>query len=139
ALRITQEKDGACAEIRGGRSADHPALVMTDVCHGWNTFACGDILLVEGEPVIEAQGQVLFVAEDKTVDLVLLIDRAVERRWPGHAHLHLDFGSPSCDGAVLTAPFTGSHMKGDTGSAAPLQGRIRIGGPTSQTVELGDR
>ncbi len=140
ALRITQEKDGACAEIRGGRSTKHPALVMTDVCHGWKTFACGDMLFVEAEPVVEAQGQVLFFGEDKAVDLVSLIDRAVDARWPGHAHLHLDFGAPRCDGATLVAPFTGSHMKrGASGSAAALQGRVRIAGPTDRTVELGKR
>ncbi|MEJ2814818.1 hypothetical protein [Caulobacter sp. CCG-8] len=140
ALRIAQEKGGACTEIRGGRSASHPALVMTDVCHGWRTFACGDMLFVEAEPVIEAQGQVLFVAEDKAVDLVALIDRAMDARWPGNSHLHLDFGAPRCDGATLVAPFTGSHMKrGASGSAGALQGRVRIVGPTRQVVELGKR
>jgi hypothetical protein len=137
-LRIEQEKNGACAEIRAGRSETRPALVMTDICHGWSASGCGDMLFVEGRPVVEAQGQVLFVEDDKAVDLIPLIDRAIDRRWPGDKHLHLAFGTPYCDGGRLVAPFSGSHLKrGTTGSAAALEGRVLVVSPDSQIVQLG--
>ena len=135
ALRIEQEKDGPCAELRAGGTDTQPALVMTDICHGWSASACGDMLFVEGHPVVEAQGQILFMTEDRAIDLVPLIDQAIARRWPGHEHLHLTFGTPRCEGASLVAPFTGSYVKRNTsGAATALKGRLLIDGPTSQSV-----
>ena len=135
ALRIEQEKGGVCAELRAGGTEARPALVMTDICHGWSASACGDMLFVEGHPVVEAQGQVLFIAEDKAVDLVALVDQAIARRWPDREHLHLAFGAPRCEDGDLVAPFTGSHVKRDvSGPATAMKGHLAIAGPTDQAV-----
>jgi hypothetical protein len=135
ALRIVQEKGGACAELRAGGTDARPALVMSDVCHGWSASACDDMLFVEAHPVIEAQAQVLFMSEDRAIDLVPLIDQAVARRWPGQEHLHLAFEAPRCEDGGLVAPFTGSRVKRDvSGPATALKGRLVIDDPTRQAV-----
>ena len=134
-FQVEREKGGSCSIIRAGASAAHPALVMTDICHGWSTSACNDMVLVEGHGLVSAQGRVLFTDADRSVDLVPLVDRALGRRWSGQEHLHLVFESAHCDGATLVAPFSGSRLKIDsTGSATAMKGVIRITSPTDIVV-----
>ncbi len=110
---------------------------MTDVCHGWTTTNCMDMVLVVGIGVIEDQAQVLFTLENRAADLVGLVDKGIGARWPGHTHLHLKFGSPSCAEGALTLPVSGSQLKtGASGSAAGFHGVLQIAGPDRRRVSL---
>ncbi len=139
-LQIEREAGGACSAIRGGASASRPALAMDDVCHGWSSSTCYDKLLVVARGVIEDQAKVLFTDADRAVDLTQLVDGAINRRWPGHVHLHLLFGTMSCDGGALVVPFSGSHLKADSdGSAATVNGLVRVTSPGESRVSVRGR
>jgi hypothetical protein len=136
-LRIDRERGGACTDIHAGAPGAAPALVMTDVCHDWAMASCFDKLLVRGDGVIEDRAQVLFTEENRAIDLMPFVDRAVGERWPGHVHLHLRFGAATCDGDSLELPFSGSHLKANTsGSAAGLRGLVRIMAPKDIRVSV---
>jgi hypothetical protein len=136
-IEVEREAGGGCSALMAGRSTSHPVMIMGGVCHGWGTASCADNILFVGEPVIEAQAQVLFTVRDKSLDLVPLIDRAIARQWPGHGHLHLNFGKATCDGQTLVAPFAGSELaSGKDGPAQGMVGSVRITSPSDYRVTV---
>ncbi len=136
-LKIERERDGECSEIHGGVPAGQPSLTMSGLCHGWAATSCYDKLLILGNGVIEDQAQVLFTDQNRAIDLVKLVDLALRRRWPGHEHLHLQFGAASCDGDSLKLRVTGSHLKAKTeGSASSFKGLIQIRSPSNHRITL---
>ena len=95
------------------------------------------MILIVGTGVIEDQAQVLFTSQHRAANLVDLVDQGIGARWPGHTHLHLQFGTPSCAAGALTLPVSGSHLKtGVSGSAAGFHGMLRIAGPNRNQVTL---
>ncbi len=133
-LQIVQERGGGCAELRAGRPGSAPVLIMTDVCHGWATISCLDMVMIKGSGVVEDQAMVLFTTENRSVDLVRIIDRSIAAVWRGHTHLHLQFGNPTCDGA-LHVPVWGSHLNAE-GPARGFRGSVQIVGPTRYDVSI---
>lgn len=137
-FQIERERGGSCSELHAGRPGAPPALNMTDVCHGWSATTCADKVMVRGEGVVEDQAQVLFTGADRATNLVQLVDEGIRAQWPGHEHLHLQFRPASCDGTILVAPFSGSHMKANaSGAAAGMEGVLSIGGPNNTRVSVG--
>jgi hypothetical protein len=137
AVQIEHARGGECSEIHAGRAGERSALAMTDICHGWTMMNCLDMVLVRGTGVIEDQAQVLFTDDNRAIDLVPLVDRAIRKKWPDHEHLHLQFGTASCEGESLVMTFSGSHIKSNsTGSAGGLRGVVRIDAPDKYSVSL---
>ena len=112
-------------------------MTMGDVCHGWSTASCAGNILFVGEPVIEAQAQVLLTGPDKSISIVPLIDREITKQWPGHGHLHLRFGKATCDGHTLVTPFAGSELaSGKGGPAQGMMGSVCITSPSDYRVTV---
>lgn len=126
-LKIERERGGESSEIHAGVAGSQPSLAMSDIRHGWATASCKDKLLILGKGVVEDQGQVLFTEQNRAIDLVKLVDFAVRARWPGHEHLHLQFGVASCEGDSVVLPVTGSHLQAKAGgSAIGFRGAINV-------------
>lgn len=136
-LNIQRERGAQCSEIRGGAAGAQPILAMADVCHGWTASSCLDMLLVRGNGVIEDQAQVLFTEQSKAIDLVSLVDLAIRARWPGHEHLHLQFGAVTCDSDSLLVAVSGSHLKASsTGTAVGFHGHVRVRSLNDHQVKI---
>jgi hypothetical protein len=136
-IQVERTRDGSCSEVHAGKAGGPAPLAMTDICHGWSSATCADKLLVVGAGVTEDQAQVLFTGENRAVDVVALVDAAVRAKWPRHEYLHLSFGAPSCEGAAMVLPVSGSHLLADsTGSATGFAGELRITDPRDHPVRL---
>ncbi|PVM73840.1 hypothetical protein [Caulobacter radicis] len=135
-VRIEQEIDGSCAEIRAGRSVDRPAMIMDDVCHGWRSETCGDRIWFQAKGVVQDQAQVLFTRTDGVLDIARLIDDEVARRWSDREVLRLEFTSLACGADGLVARYVGSHVKTEGGPATGMAGEVRIGGPYDHALSL---
>lgn len=135
-VRIEQEIDGSCAEIRAGRSLDRPVMLMDGACHGWRSETCGDRIWFQASGVVQDQAQVLFARSDRVLDVARLVDDEVARRWPDREVLHLEFTSLTCGADGLVARYVGSHVKSEGGPAAGMTGEVRIGGPADHALTL---
>ncbi len=136
-LQIEQERAGGCAELRAGRRGVQPALVMIHLCHGWTTKSCGGALLVHAIGVKEDQARVLFMDQNRSIDLVQPIDRAIRARWPRNQHLDLSFGNPVCEGPGVAVPFAASRTAAkESGPAFGLTGVAHAKGPHDVQVRV---
>lgn len=43
-IQIERERGGACATLHAGKPGAPPTLNMNDVCHGWTTTSCADMV-----------------------------------------------------------------------------------------------
>lgn len=138
-IEIEREAGGSCSTLRANTSShSNDALVMSNVCHGWETVSCGEAIFVKGDGIVEDQAQVLFTEpRDVSLDLVLLVDQAVGSRWPAESHVHLSFGPVTCEESSIMVQFSGSHFKiGASGSTEGMTGQVRLVSATNFTVRV---
>lgn len=136
-LSVRQEANGQCAEVDAGLKG-RPALIrMTDLCHGWSSQSCAATLLIKGQGIIEDAAQILFLRENRSADLVALIDAEIGRKWPDNEHLHLAFAGVDCGGPGMAVAFSGSRVpKGVPASAIGIKGTVTLRAPTRIEVEI---
>jgi hypothetical protein len=138
-IRIERETGGNCSVLRADTSSHNDdAPFMSNVCHGWETVSCGTAIFVRGNGVVEDQAQILFAEpHEAMLDLVPLVDQAIDSRWPAESHVHLIFGPVTCEGSLMVVQFSGSHlMTGASGSTEGMVGQIRLASATEFAVSV---
>ena len=138
-MRVERETGGNCSVLRADTSShDDDALVMSNVCHGWEILSCGEAIFVKGNGVVEDQAKVLFTEPHEAIlDLVPLVDQAIGSRWVAESHVHLIFGPVTCEGSSMVIQFSGSRLKiGASGSTVGMAGQIRVASATDFTVSV---
>lgn len=126
-LSLRQEANGQCAEIDAGLVGKPPLIRMTDVCHGWSTQSCATILLIKAQGIVEDAAELLFMRENRKVDVVELIDAEIGKVWPGNEHLHLALTGLRCVRGAMTVTFDGSRVsKAGSASAHGITGTAKF-------------
>jgi len=136
-LGLRQEANGQCSEVAVGLKGQPPLIQMRDICHGWSTQSCATILLIKAQGVMEDAAQVLFLRDNRSADLVTLVDAEIGRVWPGNEHLHLSLNGIRCEGGGMAIDFVGSRVpKAVSASAHGIAGTVTLTSPDQIAVRI---